>query len=138
VNEFRVGNIWVYEIPPLRHRCELINTASIQGNGEAHIDIEVKSIKELVFTVKVTYGAAATQGIRVYFLGSAEGGYFDSENTTDAFKYFEPSFQAGQMRQKSYSIDSELPQFIRVLIRNLDNTPTGNVLVQLTGRGLEY
>ncbi|MEM2352452.1 MAG: hypothetical protein QXT26_08610, partial [Thermoproteota archaeon] len=76
-------------------------------------------LKSIALTIKVTYGSTATAGVRVYLLASANNIDFDSENTTDAFTYFEPSFSAGATRQKTVNIDS-LPKYLRVLVRNLD------------------
>jgi len=110
----------------------VINTTSIAAGGEVHIDIDTGNVKELAITVRVTYDASATSGIRVYVLASPDGTNFDTENTDDAFTYFEPSFQAGATRQKTVNIDA-LPRYIRLLVRNLDSTyATGEVKVWIT------
>lgn len=101
----------------------IIAVASIAGAGEAHEDMNLRNVKELALTVKVTYHASATAGARVYLLASRGSGFteLDSENVTDAFAYFDLSFTAGATRQKTVNIDA-LPQYIRVLVRNLDGT----------------
>jgi len=113
-------------------RDRVINVSSIGAGGEVHADVDCRYFKALAVTVKVTYNASATAGVRVYLLSSWDGTNFDSENTTDAFTYFDPSFSAGATVQKTVNVDA-LPRFIRVLVRNLDGSyATGAVEVWVT------
>jgi hypothetical protein len=115
----------------------LINVSSIAAGGEVHKDVDVGSVKSACLTVSVTYGAAAA-GVRVYVLASPDGFItVDSENTTDAFTYFEPSFAANSTRVRSVNLDL-LPRYVRVLVRNLDSSvATGAVKVWLTANYVE-
>lgn len=119
ISEFLIGNVWIYEIEPAKHTIPIIDVASLAAGGEVHADLNLALLKSIALTIKVTYGSTATAGVRVYLLASANNIDFDSENTTDAFTYFEPSFSAGATRQKTVNIDS-LPKYLRVLVRNLD------------------
>jgi hypothetical protein len=135
VYEFRIGNIWVFEIPPMRHLVNLINASSIGGGGEVHFDLDCSAVGELALTARATYGASATSGIRVYLL-AGDGSNWDSENTADAFTYFEPSFSAGATRQRTVNIDP-IPKYLRVLVRNLDaSNSTGAVKIDAVVRGV--
>lgn len=131
--DVRVGNIWVYETEPDKHVETIIDVASIPASGEVHSDLNLQMLKSIALTVRVTYGATATSGVTVYLLASSDGSNFDTENSTDAFYFFEPSFSAGQTRQKTVNIDS-LPKYLRVLVRNKDaSVATGAVKVNVHG-----
>jgi hypothetical protein len=115
----------------------IINVSSIAAGGEAHKDIDTGKIKSAALTVSVTYGAA-TSGVRVYVLSSPDNfTTVDSENTTDAFTYFEPSFVASASRVRTVNLDL-LPRYVRILVRNLDGSvATGVVKVWLTANYVE-
>jgi hypothetical protein len=117
----------------LKQPLLIINVSSIAAGGEAHKDIDTGKIKSAALTVSVTYGSGATSGVRVYILASPDNfTTVDSENTTDAFTYFEPSFTAGATRTRTVNLDL-LPRYIRILVRNLDaSVATGTVKVWLT------
>jgi len=109
----------------------VLSVASISAGGEAHADLDTNLMKqsEMAVTVRVTYGGAATSGVRVYLLASPDKTNWDSENTTDAFAYFEPAFGAGETHQRTVNVDA-LPRFLRILVRNLDGSvATGAVEV---------
>jgi hypothetical protein len=122
----------------LKQPLLIINVSSIAAGGEAHNDIDTGKIKSAALTVSVTYGSTATSGVRVYILASPDNfTTVDSENTTDAFTYFEPSFSAGATRIKTVNLDL-LPRYVRVLVRNLDSSvATGAVKVWLTANYVE-
>jgi len=120
-----------------RHRLSkttstLIDVPSISAGGEAHTDLELQTVQDIILTVRVTYHSSATSGVRVYILASQDGSSWDSENVTDAYAYFEPSFQAGQTRQATAVLTKTPPQ-VRILVRNLDSSyPTGAVKAWVT------
>jgi len=134
VEGFYIGWIQIWSFDELKRPAELvIDTGSISAGGEVHYDLlGLHETGALAVTVRVTYNASATAGVRVYLLASGDGTNWDSENTTDAFTYFEPKFGAGETHQRTVNVDA-LPRYIRVLVRNLDGVyATGAVKVWVT------
>ncbi|MHA1330138.1 MAG: hypothetical protein ACTSR2_03580 [Candidatus Hodarchaeales archaeon] len=134
VDDFYIGQFAVWPIEPsLKPETTIIDESTISPGGEVHYDLDLADTAEISLTTSVTYGASATQGIRVYLLASNNDfSLIDSENTDDAFTYFEPSFSQGNTRVKTVIVDS-IPRFIRVLVRNLDGSNgQGAVKVRLT------
>jgi len=134
VSDFYIGWIQLWGFDELKRPAELvIDETSISASGEAHYDLlGLQNTNALAVTVRVTYNASATAGVRVYLLASGDSINWDSENTTDAFAYFEPKFGAGETHQRTVNVDA-LPRFIRVLVRNLDGVyATGAVKVWVT------
>lgn len=129
VSGVRLGQFQAYEIRETKLVRQVINVSSIAAGAYADSEILVLP-KECALQVNVTYGPAATAGVRVYILAcNRDGSIIDSENTTDAFAYFEPSFAAGATRTKTVNLDM-LPKYCRIRVRNLDSAnATGAVKV---------
>jgi hypothetical protein len=127
---FYIGNFIVYSLSDGKVARKVIDVSSIAAGGYA--DSGVLALpKECAVSAIVTYGSGATAGVRVYILAANDQGatMIDSENTTDAFTYFDPSFAAGATRQRTVNLDS-LPKYCRIRVRNLDGSvATGAVKV---------
>jgi hypothetical protein len=127
---YYVGQFMAYEIAGRRAVRKVIDVSSIAAGG--YTDSDVLTLpKESAVSIVATYGSTATSGVRVYILAAndSSASSIDSENTTDAFTYFEPSFAAGATRQRTVNLDS-LPKYCKILVRNLDGSvATGAVKV---------
>jgi hypothetical protein len=130
-----VGNVYIgqfqaYEVEAYKSARKVIDVSSIAAGGYAESGVLIPP-KECAVSIIVTYGSGATAGVRVYILAAndQDATMIDSENTTDAFTYFEPSFAAGATRQRTVNLDS-LPKYCRIRVRNLDGSvATGAVKV---------
>ena len=96
----------------------------------------VKSSKNktrLAVTVKVTYNASATLGVRVRWLYSQNGTDFDSiEEAENAGNYVDLTFAAGGTRQRTITIDF-LTEYVKIQIVNKDGSyPVDSVDVWTT------
>ncbi|MCD6240381.1 hypothetical protein J7K27_02500 [Candidatus Bathyarchaeota archaeon] len=130
VSGVKIGQFQAFEINPSKSVRKVIDVSSISAGGYAESDV-IAFPKEAALTVKVTYSSSASKGIRVYILACSDYqcSNIDSENTTDAFTYFEPSFTAEATRQKTVNLDL-LPKYGKIRVRNLDGSyATGRVQV---------
>ena len=76
----------------------------------------------LVVTVKVTYNASATQGVRVRYLYSPDGSTFDSEEEAEAAGNYEDiGLSAGASRVRTILIPLLMP-YVKIQVVNLDPT----------------
>ena len=83
---------------------------------------ETDGYSALVVTVKATYNASATQGVRVRWLYSPDGSNFDSvEDAEDAGNYEDLSFEKGKTRARTILIPLFMP-YVKVQIANLDTS----------------
>jgi hypothetical protein len=125
-----LGQFMAYEITGRRVVRKVVDVSSIAAGG--YTDSGVLTLpKESVVSAVATYGSTATAGVRVYILAANDSGgtIIDTENTTDAFTYFEPTFAAGATRQRTVNLDN-LPKYCKILVRNLDGSvATGAVKV---------
>jgi hypothetical protein len=81
----------------------------------------------LVATVRVTYAASATAGVRVVWLYSQDGVNYDSvEDAVAEGNYYDLSFAPGATRQATLLIPLFTP-YMRILIINKDNTNAATV-----------
>ena len=122
VSGVKIGQFQAFEINPSKSVRKVIDVSSISAGGYVDSDI-IAFPKEAALTVKVTYNSSASNGVRVYILACSDPqcSNIDSENTTDAFTYFEPSFSAGATRQKTVNLDL-LPKYGKIRVRNLDSS----------------
>lgn len=100
-----------------------LSAYSITGGGIAEITKSgLNGYSALVVTVRATYDASATAGVRVRWLYSPDGTNFDSVEDAEAQGNYEDlSFSAGAIRQRTVLI----PIFadnVKIQIVNLDGT----------------
>ena len=102
-----------------------LSSKSIIGGGTAEFTVdntETDGFSALVVTVKATYDASATAGVRVRWLYSPDGSNFDSvEDAEDASNYEDLSFTAGATRQRTVLIPLLQP-YVKVQVVNLDSS----------------
>ena len=102
-----------------------LSSQSIVGGGTAEFTVdntETDGFSALVVTVKATYNASATAGVRVRWLYSPDGSNFDSvEDAEDASNYEDLSFSAGATRIRTILIPIFMP-YVKVQVVNLDSS----------------
>jgi len=102
-----------------------LSSQSITGGGIAEFTVDATQtdgFSALVVTVKATYDASATQGVRVRWLYSPDNTNFDSEQDAEAAGNYEDlSFAAGATRVRTILIPLFQP-YVKVQIVNLDTT----------------
>jgi len=102
-----------------------LSSQSIIGGGTAEFTVdntETEGFSALVVTVKATYDASATAGVRVRWLYSPDGSNFDSvEDAEDASNYEDLSFTVGATRQRTVLIPLLQP-YVKVQVVNLDSS----------------
>lgn len=111
----------------------VIDETTIGASGTAEVTTyDLDNAKAVAVTCQVTYGAA-TDGVRVWLLSSPDRSNFDTQNAADALTDFEPSFSAGDTRQKTILLDTEGVKYLKVVVENLDGAvATGAVKVWIT------
>ena len=76
----------------------------------------------IIFTVKATYDATATAGVRVRWLYSQDGTNYDSSEDAEAQGNYEDlTFSAGATRQRTIAIPI-LTDYVRIQVVNLDTS----------------
>ncbi|MCD6197289.1 MAG: hypothetical protein J7K15_01770 [Deltaproteobacteria bacterium] len=102
-----------------------LSAYSIVAGGTAEFAVnasETDGFSALVVTVKATYDASATQGVRVRWLYSPDGTNFDSvEDAEAAGNYEDLSFTAGATRVRTVLIPLFMPH-VKVQVVNLDTS----------------
>ena len=100
-----------------------LSSQSIIGGGTVEFTVdntETDGFSALVVTVKATYDASATAGVRVRYLYSPNGVDYDSvEDAETQGNYEDLSFTAGETRQRTVLIPILQP-YVKVQIVNLD------------------
>jgi len=122
-------------------RTEIITAIKVIKDTKAHLSdyslsagstksIEIGPITErtgMIVTIKASYAADATKGVRVRLLYSPDGINYDSNEDADAAgNYFEPSFSPGTTRQRS-EIAAYVSPYIKLAITNLDTVRPATV-----------
>jgi len=100
-----------------------LSSQSISAGGTTEFTIDdTDGYSAIVVTVKATYDASATQGVRVRWLYSPDGTNFDSVEDAEAQGNYEDlSFAAGETRQRTVLVPIFLP-YVKVQIVNLDTS----------------
>jgi len=100
-----------------------LSSYSIEAGGMAEISKSgLSSYTAIVVTVKATYNANATAGVRVRWLYSPDGTSYDSpEDAEDAGNYEDLTFEAGKTRQRTILIPIYAP-YVKIQIVNLDSS----------------
>jgi len=94
---------------------------SIPASGVENIDkSNLDGYSAIVLTVKATYNANASNGLRVRWLYSPDGTNYDSpEDAEDAGNYEDLTFEKGKTRQRTIVIPILQP-YMRIQLVNLD------------------
>ena len=94
---------------------------SIPANGTENIDKNnLDGYSAIVLTVKATYDANASNGLRVRWLYSPDGTNYDSpEDAEDVGNYEDLTFEKGKTRQRTIVIPILQP-YVRIQLVNLD------------------
>ena len=91
--------------------------------------------KTLSLTVRATYNASATKGVRVYLLPSPDGSVFDSLEDAEAQgNYFDVAFAAGATKQATVPMVHFRMQ-MKILVKNLDSSYSASVAAWLAEVG---
>uniref|UniRef100_A0A6H1ZN09 Uncharacterized protein n=1 Tax=viral metagenome TaxID=1070528 RepID=A0A6H1ZN09_9ZZZZ len=116
----RIGQMQIYNAVRLKEVRRIINSASIVAGGEVNSGC-IHFPKSAVFQIYQAYPIGAAAGVIVYILGAPNQwcGYYDTENATDAFATFTPTFVAGGTYVRSFLVEN-LPKYGKVVVRNAD------------------
>jgi len=143
LEEATIGNPSNLDIKLSEHRDALkpsrgtptqdLSSQSIAANDKAEITkSNLDGWSAIVVTVKATYDASATAGVRVRWLYSPDGSNYDSpEDAEDAGNYEGLTFEKGKTRQRTLLIPLFQP-YVRVQIVNLDSSYSVTVDVWTT------
>lgn len=116
-----------------------INEATIAAGGTRTYNATLLDMHMAAITVRITYGAVVTAGIRVWILASRDNtfAFLDSQNALDAFAFFDPTFPGvGLTVQTTKNLDL-LPAYFQILVQNLDGANAqGAIRVDIHRRGL--
>ena len=112
------GNLKVVSIPE-KSTEQVFTSKSIAANSSADFIVS-NEYSAVVVTVKASYDASATAGVRVRWLYSPDGTNFDSSaDAEDAGNYADLTFSAGATRQRTVLIPL-LQKYTKVQIVNQD------------------
>jgi len=112
------GNLKVVSIPE-KATEQVFTSKSIAANSSEDFIVS-NEYSAVIVTVRATYDAGATAGVRVRWLYSPDGSNFDSvEDAEDAGYYKDLTFAAGATRQRTVLI-SLIQKYTKVQIVNLD------------------
>ena len=102
---------------------QVLSGVSISAGGTQEFTVsDTDGYSAVVVTVKATYDASATAGVRVQWLYSPDGTNFDSVEDAEAEgNYVDLSFAAGETRQRTVLIPI-LQAYVKVQVVNLDTT----------------
>lgn len=105
-----------------------LSSHTIAGGGAAEIvKTDLDGWSALIVTVRATYDAAATAGVRVRWLYSPDGANYDSPEDAEAQGSYEDlTFSAGVTRQRTV-LAPILQPYVKVQIVNLDTTQSVTV-----------
>ena len=100
-----------------------LSSQSISASGTQEFTIsDTDGYSAVVVTVKATYNASATAGVRIRWLYSPDGTNFDTvEDAEDQGNYEDLSFAAGESRQRTVLIPIFSP-YVKVQIVNQDTS----------------
>ena len=100
----------------------VLSAQTIGAASASEFTVRGEGYSALVVTVRATYDASATAGVRVRWLYSPDNTNFDSpEDAEDAGNYSDLTFSAGATRQRTVLIPL-LQKYTKVQIVNLDSS----------------
>ena len=105
-----------------------LSSYSIAAGGSVDVDKNTENgWSSIVATLRVTYDASATDGVKMYWLYSPDGTNYDDEDDAEAQNnYIQPVFSAGQTKQVTVLIPILTP-YIKIRIKNLDTNYAATV-----------
>ena len=105
----------------------VLSAQTIDAASLSEFVVKGEGYSAVVVTVRATYDASATSGVRVRWLYSADNTNFDSpEDAEDAGYYKDLTFAAGATRQRTVPIPL-LQKYTKVQIVNLDGSASVTV-----------
>jgi len=114
------GNLKVVSIPE-KSTEQVFTSKSIAPNSSEDFIVS-NEYSAVIVTVRATYDASATAGVRVRWLYSPDNTNFDSpEDAEDAGNYENLTFSAGATRQRTILIPL-YQKYTKVQIVNLDSS----------------
>jgi hypothetical protein len=117
------------ELAPVRgETVKVLDGVSVPAGGVNEFTVSsLAKHSALILTVKATYNAAATAGVRVRWLYSADNTNFDSPEDAEASGNYEDlTFAAGASRQRTIVIPLFQP-YVKIQIVNKDVSYTVTV-----------
>jgi len=91
--------------------------ASLAASAEQVVgDVTLYRLETMTVTVKVTYNASATAGVRIKLYFSPDGDNYD----TVAYAYFDIDLAAGETVQETKIVDAPEKGHLRASVENLD------------------
>jgi len=110
----------------------VLSAQTIDAASASEFVVRGEGYSAVVVTVRATYDASATSGVRVRWLYSPDNTNFDSpEDAEDAGYYKDLTFAAGATRQRTVVI-ALLQKYTKVQIVNLDGSKSVTVDVWKT------
>jgi len=110
----------------------VLSAQTIDAASLSEFVVRGEGYSAVVVTVRATYDASATSGVRVRWLYSPDSTNFDSpEDAEDAGNYSDLTFSAGATRQRTVLIPL-LQKYTKVQIVNLDGSKSVTVDVWKT------
>ena len=107
----------------------VLSTQTIDAASLSEFVVRGGGYSAVVVTVRATYDASATSGVRVRWLYSPDNTNFDSpEDAEDAGNYENLTFSAGATRQRTITIPL-MQKYTKVQIVNLDSAASVTVSV---------
>jgi len=124
------GNLKVVSMPEKSTEVVFSNK-SISPNSSEDFTVS-NEYSAVIVTVKASYDAGASSGVRVRWLYSPDGSNFDSvQDAEDAGNYEDLTFSAGATRQRTVLIPI-FKKYTKVQIVNLDGSVSVTVSVWKT------
>jgi len=107
---------------PSTNTCQIFTQKIIDASGSASFVTQNECYSLAIITVKASYDSAASKGVRIRWLYSADGQDFDSpHDAEDAGNYEDLTFSAGSTRTRTCLIPL-LQKFTKIEIINLDES----------------
>ena len=111
---------------------KVLSAQTIDAASLAEFVVRGEGYSAVVVTVRASYDASATSGVRVRWLYAPDNSNFDSsEDAEDAGNYADLTFSAGATRQRTVLIPL-LQKYTKVQIVNLDGSASVTVDVWKT------
>jgi len=100
----------------------VLSAQTIDAASLSEFVVRGEGYSAVIVTVRATYDASATSGVRVRWLYSPDNTNFDSpEDAEDAGNYENLTFSAGATRQRTITIPL-MQKYTKVQIVNLDSS----------------
>jgi len=124
------GPVKSSDVMPVKEVTQELSSYSLAAGGS--VDKDIGSITDrtaIIVTVKASFNASATAGVRLYWLYSPDGTNFDDETSAEAEgNYADIGYDkdknfvgAGKTMQKTVIIPYVTP-YIRLRLKNLDSS----------------